>query len=419
VQKTAALLASGLLLAAVPISAQQEVIAAVQVHGNTLTADVDIIRTSGLTVGTVFSDSLLSDAEGRLRSAGRFDDVEVLKRYASISDPTQILVLIRVDEGPVRIESPRVPGPGGVPTVVRRRKVNVMFAPILDAEDGYGVTYGALFSIAGHRNATQRAIIPVSWGGDKRAALEFHKELPSRLVPRIRTGVLVQRRTHPFFDSDADRKRVWARAEWPFGRGIRVASEMAWQSSVLMDDEQRTKSIGAELTVDTRVDPVLPHHALYLRAAVGGLGFTETTVLKSELDATGYLGIFRGTVLAVRLLREDMSEPVPADFKSILGGSRNLRGFRAGDSIGDTLLAGSAEIRIPLTSPFGAAKFGSSVFIDAGTVYDKGQRLHEQKLKKGIGAGFWATAPLFHVNVMVAHGVGATTRVHFRAGLTF
>ena len=124
-------------------------------------------------------------------------------------------------------------------------------------------------------------------------------------------------------------------------------------------------------------------------------------------------------MLAVRAVREDMSEPAPAYFKSILGGSSNLRGFRAGHSIGDTLMAGSAELRIPLTSPLRLARFGTSVFMDAGTVYNKGQRFRDQKLKRGIGAGIWATAPLFRVSLMVAHGMGATNRVHFGAGLTF
>ena len=75
------------MLAVARLSAQQEVIVAIQVHGNTLTADADIVRASGLSEGAAFSDSLLSDAEARLRSSERFDHVEVLKRYASISDP--------------------------------------------------------------------------------------------------------------------------------------------------------------------------------------------------------------------------------------------------------------------------------------------------------------------------------------------
>ena len=124
-------------------------------------------------------------------------------------------------------------------------------------------------------------------------------------------------------------------------------------------------------------------------------------------------------VLALRALREDVSQPVPAFYKSILGGSSNLRGFQPGDSIGDTLVAGSAELRIPLTSPLKVARFGTSVFMDVGTVYDKGQRLSDQHLKRGIGAGIWATAPLFRIALMVAHGIESGNRFHFGAGLTF
>ena len=413
------LVVGALLLGVARLSAQQEVIVAIQVHGNTLTADADIVRASGLSEGAAFSDSLLSDAVTRLKASGRFDDVEVLKRYASISDPTLILVLIRVDEGPVRIDHPEVPGSGRVPTVVRRRAFNVMFVPILDADDGYGVTYGALFSITGHRNTARRVITSGSWGGDKRAALEFQKEFSSEFAPRFRAGALVQRRTHPFFDSDASRQRIWARAEWPLTPRLRAASEVAWQSSMLLGDEQKTKSIGGDLILDTRADPLLPHNAIYARAAIEHLRFADYSGVRTELDATAYVGIYRGTVLAVRALREDMSKPAPPYFKSILGGSRNLRGFRAGASVGDTLMSASSELRIPLTSPLHMARFGASVFIDAGTVYNKSQRFSDQKLKRGLGAGIWATAPLFHVSLMVAHGLGSSTRVHFGAGLTF
>jgi outer membrane protein assembly factor BamA len=415
VSKILVLVASALLLAPVPISAQQEVIVAIQVHGNTLTTEAEIVRTSGLSVGAVFSESLLSDAEARLRSSGRFENIEVLKRYASISDPAQILVVIRVDEGPVRIEQ----SPGQAPTVVRRRRFNVMFVPILDVEDGYGLTYGALFSITGYKNTTQRVIFPLSWGGDKRLSLEFQKEFAHRFAPRIRTGALVQRRTHPFFNADADRGRVWGRGEWPVTPRVRAAAEVAWQSSKLLGDEQNLISVGADLIFDTRLDPLQPHNAIYAKAAIEHLGFSTGSTVRTEFDATGYVGIYRGSVLAVRVLREDMSKSAPPFYKSILGGSSNLRGFRAGDSIGDTLMAGSAEIRIPLTSPLHIARFGASAFVDAGTVYNKGQRFRDQTLKRGIGAGIWAAAPLFHVSLVAAHGIGAGNRVHFGAGLTF
>jgi outer membrane protein assembly factor BamA len=249
--------------------------------------------------------------------------------------------------------------------------------------------------------------------------VEFQKEFSPRFSPQLRTGALVQRRTHPSFDSHADRKHVWGRAEWQLARRIRVGSELGWQTSTLLAQQEKAKSIGADLILDTRVDPLLPHNAIYVSAAVERLRFSASSALKTEFDANGYIGIYRGTMLALRAVREDMSRPAPLFFKSILGGSSNLRGFRAGDGIGDSLVAGSAELRVPLTSPLHLARFGTSVFMDVGTVYDKGQRFRDQRLKRGIGAGVWATAPLFRFSLMVAHGIGASTRAHIGAGLTF
>ncbi len=117
--------------------------------------------------------------------------------------------------------------------------------------------------------------------------------------------------------------------------------------------------------------------------------------------------------------REDFSTLAPAFYKSRLGGTRNLRGFRAGHAVGDTLVAGAAEVRIPTNSPLRMARFGISVFADAGTTDDKGQRLSGQLFDTGVGAGVWATAPLFRFSVAVARGLGYGTRAHVAAGLTF
>jgi outer membrane protein assembly factor BamA len=432
--RTAGFLLTALFLLVPPVAAQSvantaggEVIAAVQVHGNTLTPSDDLIAASGLRVGDTVSDAILAQAEARVRAAFKVESVDVLKRFASISDPTKVLVLIQVDEGPVQIEIPDVDVPPGAPTpsgtsrrVVRRAPFNVMFLPILDAEDGYGLTYGAQFALTGHRTTRRRVIIPASWGGDKRIAGEYQQEFSSRAAPRLRAGALLQRRTHPFFDDNADRTRVWGRSEWRILRGVHAGAELAWQSSSLIGQKVEAQSVGADLVIDTRVDPLMPHNAIFVRSAVERLHFSSTdTAIRTEIDANGYLGLYRGTVLALRAVREDFSAPAPAFYKSMLGGSRNLRGFRAGYAIGDTVVAGSAELRIPTTSPLRVARFGISAFMDAGTAYDKGQRFSDQKLERGVGAGVWLTAPLFHISVAVARGLGSGMRVHARAGLTF
>lgn len=407
--------------------AQEEVVVSIQVHGNTITPDDEIIRASGISVGAAFSDALLDEARRGLDIANRFQRVEILKRYASLTDLSQILVVIRVDEGPVRIAIPGLPDngvpeqslPRAPPRAIRRGRLNLMFVPLLDAEDGYGLTYGAKFALTGHTNATTRVIFPATWGGDKRAGVEFQKEFSSRLAPRVRAGTFIQRRTHPFFHSNADRKRIWARGEWPIAGPLHAGTTVAWQSTSLLDRHDTARSAGADLALDTRVDPLFPRNAVLATTAIERLQFPGISIVRTDLEANGYIGIYRGTVLALRARREDMSRPAPPYFKPILGGASNLRGFRAGTAIGDTLVAGSAELRIPLTSPLRMAKFGTSVFIDVGTTYDKGQRFRDQKLKRGVGGGVWATAALFRISLMVARGIGADTRVHFGAGVTF
>jgi outer membrane protein assembly factor BamA len=436
VRTTAALATSALLLLlpsalaaqSVSSAAEAEVVSSIQVHGNTLTSTDEIIRASGISIGDRVSEKMLADAELRLRGAIKFESADVLKRFASISDPTQVLVLIQVDEGPVRVDMPDVDvpipnmprPPIARPTVVRRSRFNMMFVPILGAEDGYGFTYGAQFAFAGHRTTRRRVVVPVSWGGDKRVGAEYQQEFQSRFAPRLRTGAMLQRRTHPFYDDNADRTRIWGRTEWPLLRDVRTGAEIAWQSSSLAGQKVDARSIGADVIVDTRVDPLMPHNAIFVRSAIERLDFSSSnTAMRTEIDANGYVGVYRGTIVALRAVREDFSRPAPAFYKSPLGGSRNLRGFRAGRAVGDTLVAGSIELRIPATSPLRMARFGYSIFMDAGTTYDNGQRFRDQKLERGVGAGIWLTAPLFRFSAAVARGIGSGMRTHIGAGLTF
>ena len=97
----------------------------------------------------------------------------------------------------------------------------------------------------------------------------------------------------------------------------------------------------------------------------------------------------------------------------------NLRGFKAGTAIGDTLVAGTVEVRVPLTSPLSIGKAGVSAFVDIGTIYDKGQRLGDQTFSRGVGGGVWFAAAFIRLNLVVAHGIGADTHVHFGTTVTF
>jgi len=175
---------------------------------------------------------------------------------------------------------------------------------------------------------------------------------------------------------------------------------------------------GADVIFDTRIDPVLPRNAVYLRGALDRVS-VRNGLTSFEVDARGYVGLAGQAVLALRLFRQDSSAPLPPYLKPLLGGMANLRGFAAGTAAGDSLLATSAEAILPLTSPLRIGKMGVSVFADAGTVYDKEARLSDQTLKRGYGGSVWVAAAFLRLNIAVAHGRGSSTRVHVGGTVTF
>jgi len=60
-----------------------------------------------------------------------------------------------------------------------------------------------------------------------------------------------------------------------------------------------------------------------------------------------------------------------------------------------------------------------SGFVDAGTVYDHGERFADQPLQRGVGGSVWFSAAFLRLSVAVAHGVGASTRVHVGGTVMF
>jgi outer membrane protein assembly factor BamA len=242
-------------------------------------------------------------------------------------------------------------------------------------------------------------------------------------LTRVETGAAITERTNPFYEEDDTRDRLWVRAERAVGQPLRVGAFAGWQHVSFAGTTNRFTQAGVDMTFDTRLDPFLARNAVYGRAAIEHLDFADATstpgAMRTEIDGRGYLGLYRQNILVLRVLRQDSNVPLPPYLQPLLGGMANLRGFRTGSFVGDTLLSGTAEIRAPLTSPLNIAKAGVSAFIDIGTVYDKGQRLSDQHFSRGVGGGVWLTAAFFRLNLVVAHGIGAGTRVHFGTAVSF
>jgi outer membrane protein assembly factor BamA len=411
------LLALGLVGAAPAQSA--EVIAEIRVHGNLITPEDEILRLADVRVGMPFDAATTEQVAARLRAAKRFESVEVLKRFASISDPNQIVLVIMVDDGRVALDWSDRDG-DRTPRVTRRRGPHLMFLPILDAEDGYGLSYGVRFAVPNPVGSNSRLSFPLAWGGQKRAGAELERYLDRGPFTRVEAGASISRRKNPFFEQNDDRGRVWFRADRELTRIVRASLTTGWDHVSFLGQSDSFSTVGAAVELDTRLDPMLARNAVYARAAWDHFAFGKSDgVNRASLETRGYLGLVGQSVLVMRALREDSDRPLPPYLRPLLGGMANLRGFRAGSAVGDTLVAGSAELRLPLTSPLSIGKLGVSAFVDTGAAYDKGQRLGDQRLERGVGGSVWFAAAFVRLNLAVAHGIGASTRVHFGTSLTF
>ena len=407
-----------------PAEQAQETVVSIVVHGNQLVSDEEVLKLSGLKIGAPFTSTTLADVKTRLKDSGKFETIEVLKRYAAIDDLTKVVVVIDASEGAVRIADPFTRGLGGTgPRIVKRHFWNnLMFMPIFDAEDGYGMTFGARVALPKLLGPRSRLSFPLTWGGTRRAGAELERSFTSGPISRVEFGGAIQQRRNPAYETNDRRNRAWARAERRFGP-LRAGGSVGWQRVTFGEIKEDFRTVGVDAIFDTRLDPVLPRNAVYVSASLERVFFAsgeaDPSLTRSRVDARGFIGTFGQQVLVVRALREDANRPQPLYLRSLLGGWSNLRGFEAGFKTGDTLVAASLEYRIPISSPLSFGKLGVSVFADWGTVYEKGQRFRDQTLDRGVGASVWIAMTGFRIGLGLAHGKGAGTRVSFGGGLTF
>ena len=192
-----------------------EKITEVRVHGNHTTPDADILRLSGLTTGADASEAQLKEAERKLKATHRFEGVELRKRYLSITDPSQVLVMIVVDEHPAVSASDLTPGP------FKKLRAMQMWMPILKNEDGYGFTYGARLAFKDSLGDRSRVSVPMTWGGERRIGLEAERSFDGP-ISIVRGGVALYRRVNPFFEVPDRRTEARVEADRIFASWFRA-----------------------------------------------------------------------------------------------------------------------------------------------------------------------------------------------------
>jgi len=408
--------AAALLVAigAAPAAAQTaERVAEIRVHGNHTTPDADVLALSGLAVGDAGTEVRLKEAEETLRSSHRFTGVEVRRRFQSIDDPSAILVVIVVDEhDAVTADNP-------MPGVLRRLGVASLWMPILNFEDGYGFTYGARLSFVDSLGPRTRISVPLTWGGERRAAFEAERTFSGGALSSVSGALATYRRVNPHYETADTRLEARVRVERRFTPWLRAGAAARTASVDFGGRVERHEAGGFDLTLDTRLDPSFPRNAVHTRLGWEHMDFDAASADRWYGDLRGYVGVGGSRVLALRGQFSHADGSLPPSEQALLGGGDSLRGYRTGYRAGDSMAAASAEVRVPLSSPLNFGRLGVKGFIDAGTVWPSGARLTDQKFDRGIGGGVYAGVAAFMIDVDVAWPESGGPRAHVGLGVTF
>lgn len=413
------------LAAQTPQTGTVPVVREVRVHGNAAVPEEEVLRIAGVQVGTPLEPDAVAAIERRLKDAGRFETVQVRIRYRSLSDPTDVAVVLVVHE-----KTGVTISPGGQieRPISKRITSRIMFLPILSYADGYGFTYGARFSTVDLLGAGERLSVPLTWGGTRRAALEAERTFTRGPFTRIFGSTAIWQRENPRHEIDDRRIEFKGRLERSFAEIVYTGVEATHADVDFGDIDDRLWTFGADAALDTRGNPAFPANAVYLGAAWTSLNVdgssradgTSDRINRYTLDGRGYLRVFRQTVLAGRARYTTADAPLPIYERWLIGGSDTLRGFRAGAFEGDKALVTSAELRVPITSVLNGSKLGLNAFIDAAKTTDYGLSLDDANWERGAGAGVFLIASIVRLNLDVARSLdGGGTRVHFTTGFAF
>ena len=222
-------------------------------HGNQIVTDAEVLKIAGVAIGVPFTTRRLPRSTTRLKDSGKFESIDVLKRFASIEDASKIIVVIIVNEGPVRIVS--CPGDRGGRAAGQEAELlrNLMFVPVLEGQDGYGLTYGARVAYPKVIGPNSRLSFPMTWGGTASGSASSWRR-------RSRAGRSAASSSAARCSGGAIRRTTRTTTGSGCGRGrrrcsgiVRAGGTVGWQQVSFAGAEDDFGSIGADVTLDTRL----------------------------------------------------------------------------------------------------------------------------------------------------------------------
>jgi outer membrane protein assembly factor BamA len=369
--------------------------------GNFTISDETMLQIAGIKVGMPADELIIEEIRQKFLAAGRFEQVEVVKRYLSIARNDEVVLVITVKEKePITSK--------------------FMYFPILTVNDEYGFTYGLRSTARNLLGLDERLSIPLAWGGVRRAALEGEFNLRNPVVQSLTAVVGVSRKENPHFKIGDFRKEVKAAVKHRL-KQFEVNAQSGWTSVDFGSQGGDFVTVGTGLVLDTRQDINLPRNAIYAEIAWKRLSFPGAGqgINVYTADFRGYKGIIGQAILAGQFYYSGADDRRPDYERPFLGGATTLRGHEPGAFIGDNIATTSLELRLPLSPLRYPYHSGFAFFLDSGAVYDHGESLRNAKFRHGAGVGAFFLIMGFGIKVDVAHNMRDAFRVHFSAGFRF
>jgi outer membrane protein assembly factor BamA len=379
-----------------------EVIVEVRFRGNYSIADQDLLAASGVQIGEPLTPATLADIERRLRETNGVSSVEILKRYRSMANVEEVVLLVNITEHVGVSEK-------------------FMFMPAFTWTDEYGITFGARFATVDLLGLDERLSFPLTWGGERHAAAELALGLDRSAITRIDGGFGIMQRENPHFEVADRRVSGWVEAakRWEM---FELAGNLRGETVDFGEVEENQIEFGVAATIDTRQDKQLPRDAFYIGGAWDRLKLfdSDQSFNRFTADLRGYKTFIGRTIIAAQAYYRGADGRLPDWERPLLGGAQTVRGYDAGEFIGDNIALLSAEWRVPLTPPAPVGLVGLNFFFDSGTVYDHGTSLGAARFRNGIGGGIYFFIAFVGLQMDVAYGFESDeVHFHFSTGFRF
>lgn len=385
----------------------------IQTHGNYVTPDAEVVAMSGLRVGEAASEAALAAAQARLKASGRFAAADVQKLSRSIDDPSDIVVMLFVEELPGA--SVDVPRPGWL----TRTAAGLQWLPVLRYDEGYGLTYGVHAALDSAFGGRSRLSIPATWGGERRFGIEAERSFDGPFVSRVVTGLDVRRTVHPAFDRAEERVRAVGRLERRLVTGVTLGVEAGRDRVRFAGRRDDVDRALADVVVDTRVDPGFPRNAVWGRASIERLDVVTGVRRRTRADASVAIGTPLGSALILRGFQTSSDGALPLYEQTMIGGWMATRGYRRGYRIADNAAGASITLARPFGSPLASIRHGLRTFVDWAAVYDAGTKVDDATFDRGIGVGWFANLAAVNAFVDLGRSRDGKWRAHVRFGTGF